>query len=118
MLKVTEDEGRRLQRSLVTVELGCRAGQAWAERAPFERLVALAGRFSEDLRHCPDELAELLRSVLDPHRFTGNAWAEMHLGTPEPSPDWMRGFVYGATHHLEHAFRFGRDAQRLIGARS
>ncbi|GJE78640.1 hypothetical protein [Methylorubrum suomiense] len=113
-----DNSGRQLQRTLITVELGCRAGEAWAESAPFERLIQLAGRFSDDLSHCPDELSELLRSVLDPYRFTGNAWTEMHLGSPEPSPDWMRGFAYGAIHRLEHAFRFGREAQRLIGTRS
>ncbi|MGW9820731.1 hypothetical protein ACUXK4_003307 [Methylorubrum extorquens] len=80
------------------------AGAEWAAEASFPALVTLA---SLDVEAIAD-LQDVARALTDPQGVAGGAWAEAHLGTPDPSPTWLRYWFAGAAEEFRLSFENGR----------
>ncbi|MBB2960956.1 hypothetical protein [Methylobacterium sp. R2-1] len=62
----------------------------------------------EEIARRPDDLRDVAWALTDPHCLSGEAWGEIHLGTPDPSPTWIRYWIAGAMEEFRLSFAKGR----------
>ncbi|GJE72819.1 hypothetical protein [Methylorubrum podarium] len=84
------------------------AGAEWAAEASFPTLVTLANLDVEAIADRPGDLRDAAWALTDPQCLSGDAWAETHLGTPDPSPTWIRYWIAGAMEEFRLSFEKGR----------
>lgn len=80
------------------------SGADWAAEASFPILVTLANLDVEAIV----DLRDVAWALTDPHCLSGDAWAETHLGTPDPSSTWIRYWIAGAMEEFRLSFEKGR----------